>query len=233
MPRAVALLAGTSPTGGGSEGGGGGVSALLVFALNKLEKSRDSNTEDGTCLGVGEDLIREVLVALFHRSARPMAVLRALLVLVDREGRLGPLVEYCEETAGIGEKGGAVHEGSLDGRKRLTVQERCLAEGLLGEGGGMELRKAAWAVWASGGKGGLLSLIKGAEHCGDGVKMMERVVQAMPWQVLLSQAVMAGVGFCVLRMLGLLAGGHPRVPLYNLCRSRAAGLDCAGYSRQF
>ena len=215
--RRWAGAAGGSPAGGN---GGGGVSALLVFALDKLEKSRADGAgeekekksekgertekgkrdkgQKGECMGVGGALIREVVVSLFHRSARPTEILRALWMVADPEGCLAPLVAYCQRAVGVS-VGGNARAGVAAARAdaQLSVEERALIKGLQGEGRREELAKGSWAVWASGGVGGLLSEVISAEARGEGVKMVERAVRAMPWAVLLSQAVVAGVSCSV------------------------------------
>jgi hypothetical protein len=182
------------PSAGKGGGSAGGVSALVVFALDKVEKS-GAGTASGAGMGAGEELVREVVASLFHRSARPVAILRALLKVVGRDGsgRLAPLVAYCERAVGVG---GAVGRGKAAGPATLTPYDITLAEGIMGAGGKEQLSRAGWGIWVGGGAGGLLALAVRREAAGesDGVIAVQKLVRVLPWPVLLSQAVMAGPG---------------------------------------
>ena len=189
----------------GQAAAAGGVSPLLVCALEKFAKSAGkgkTSAQGSAGAEVEEAYVSEVIATLFHWSARPMAVVRALHMLGGAQDAAGeggvsvvsralqPLAAYCSRMV-------ASVDAQVDARacRGLVAEEELLASGLFGQGGEGELRELSWRVWGAGGAGMLLALVvraAGEGGNGEAVRVLEKMVRVMPWPVLLSQAFAGG-----------------------------------------
>ena len=175
----AALIPWTRTVSPEAAGGEQGISALLVCAIEKLRK--DENAWGG------HGFLKDVLTSLFHRCARPDAMLRALFMVGDARdklGMIGTMIAYFTKVLRCSSGGD---------RHGVTADETELAASLIDDGGGVGLLCLSRAIWGTGWKGAFLSLLvrpgRGRKKAlpAERKRIMEKMLHVMPWEVLLAQ----------------------------------------------